>query len=348
MKPICSNGVAVLCCLAAVCFATSLRAEETPAPLPPSLNFNLKLPTFGGKQFWTDELVHHGWRIQRHAITGHYRLLDDQNDRRAWGDFAACKTRFERLKRELDLPPLKGRVVIALHGIVRSRSSMKPVCKCLEQDAGYTVLNVSYASTRESLDDHARALARVIENLGPEVTEINFVAHSLGNLLIRRYLAASYGGEGGLEPDPRIGRIVMLTPPNRGARLAEMFKNNVILEWVWGESAIQLAERWDDLEQRLATPRCEFAILAGELKSPEGGNLLLRGEDDFVVTVEETRLPGARDFRVLPVFHSAIMRDETAQQFMLRFIKEGYFESEAERQPIPADGVGARSETPSP
>src|SRR5687767_9210321 len=51
---------------------------------------NVSSPTFGGKQFWNDELVFHDWRVQRNVISGHCRLLDDQNVRRAWGEFDEC------------------------------------------------------------------------------------------------------------------------------------------------------------------------------------------------------------------------------------------------------------------
>ena len=37
---------------------------------------NLISKTGGGKQFWADVWFFHDWRIQRHALTGHYRLLD--------------------------------------------------------------------------------------------------------------------------------------------------------------------------------------------------------------------------------------------------------------------------------
>ena len=42
---------------------------------------NLKTPTLGGLQLWTDELYFHGWHIQRHCFTGHCRLLDERNRR---------------------------------------------------------------------------------------------------------------------------------------------------------------------------------------------------------------------------------------------------------------------------
>ncbi|MCH5373604.1 MAG: hypothetical protein JJ992_06475, partial [Planctomycetes bacterium] len=286
-------------------------------------------------QFWADELFFHQWRIQRNAVTGHYRLLDERNQRRAWGTFDQCRARLTQLKEELQLEPVRGPVVLALHGVIRSRNSMTPMIEALRKQTDWTVLNVSYASTRDTLDAHAAALGRIIDNLDPEVTEIHFVAHSLGNLVIRRYLHTCYAGEEGRRPDPRLGRIVMLAPPNNGARFAEALRKSGVLEWVWGKSTVQLAEDWETLEQSLATPQCEFGILAGGEGDDRGRNRLLAGDDDFVVSVEETKLPGARDFLVLPVYHGLIMRDRTAQEATVRFLKHGYFVSPELRQPIP-------------
>ena len=53
-------------------------------------NLNAALLTLGGTQLWADEKLHGGWRIQHHVWTGHYRLLDDQNVRHAWGSYADC------------------------------------------------------------------------------------------------------------------------------------------------------------------------------------------------------------------------------------------------------------------
>jgi hypothetical protein len=66
--------------------------DEDPAP------WNIPSPTLGGLQTWTDELVFRDWRIQRQSITGHYRLLDDRNHRRAWGTFEQCRARAERIE----------------------------------------------------------------------------------------------------------------------------------------------------------------------------------------------------------------------------------------------------------
>lgn len=316
------------------CAEEAEEPQEQPDAAPSNLRFNIHSPTLGGKQFWSDELVFHDWRIQRNAITGHYRLLDGTNKRFAWGTFGQCQMKLKGLKQDLNLPPLRGKVVIVLHGLFRSRSSMSGLCDYLSEEGELTALNVSYASTRGGLDTHAAGLARVVENLGAEVTEVNFVAHSLGNLVIRRYLDCCYEGADGFRADPRIHRIVMLAPPNRSARLAEYFGRSKLAEWVWGDSGRELANHQDALQEKLAIPQCQFAIIAGGKNDPNGRNRLIPGDDDFVVTVEETKLANARDFAVIPTYHTVIMNNATVREYTLRFLKHGHFVSESLRRPI--------------
>ena len=76
------------------------------------MHFNIPTWTLGGKQFWTDELIHGRWRIQRHAISGHYRLLDPANVRRAWGSWDTCLETWSLLKKEKKIAPLGKKVVI--------------------------------------------------------------------------------------------------------------------------------------------------------------------------------------------------------------------------------------------
>ena len=316
--------------------AASLRGDE---PEPSRSYWTLdKIPNFasstlGGKQFWTDELVRGEWRMQKNVLTGHYRLLDPEGVRRGWGTWEQCKQAWDELDAADELPVLKKKVVLVLHGLVRSRDSMSGMAQYLAADHDYSVLNLSYASTRVPLADHAAALQRVVSRLDG-VEEINFVAHSMGNLVVRHFLGDQLIAARGLGIDPRIRRIVMLAPPNGGANLAKRFQNNVVFQVVFGTSGQQLGKQWDDLETRLAVPPCEFGIVAGGSEDGEGRNPLLDGDDDLVVSVEETRLAGARDFVVLPAVHTLIMDHPQAREYTKRFLDEGYFISEAQRQPI--------------
>lgn len=324
-----------------LCLASMARAQSPPEATeltsPPP---NFPTATLGGNTFWTDELVHGDWRIQQNVLSGHYRLLDDRDFRRAWGTFDQCKARFDELKREQSLPTPRGHAVITLHGIIRSRDQMEGLGKYLADKGDYTWINVSYASTRASLDEHAHALARVIENL-PEVERIDLVCHSMGNLVVRRYLGEAEQPEPRWTPDPRIGRMVMLGPPNNGAEMARFFKDNQLYSVVTGPSGQQLCCGWQDSHKLLATPKFEFGIIAGGAGNGRGFNPLVKGDDDLVVAVEETRLPGARDFCVVDSRHGWLMDEAQVRRRTLKFLQEGHFTTEEARQPIAADSNAA-------
>lgn len=306
--------------------AAKARGERRPPP-------NLYAPTLGGWQMWTDEFVYRDWRIQRHCETSHCRLLDGDNFRCAWGTYDDCRRKFEELRTSRKLPPLGPKVVIALHGLGNTRTVMTRLADYLRKDGDYEVLLVSYASTRADIETHAQSLAKVVEGL-EDVREINFVAHSLGNLVLRHYLYDQTDAAQGLRPDPRIKRIVMLGPPNQGARLASLLRPLPLFTQIVGPSGQQLAEGWEEVSKQLATPTCEFGILAGGRGDDKGLNPWVSGDDDLIVRVEETQLAGARDFRVLPCYHRQLLGDPTVHEYVQRFLRRGYFESEAARQPL--------------
>jgi len=290
--------------------------------------FNLRTKTLGGKQFWTDYLVQHQWRIQKNEVTNHYRLLNAENYRYTWGTFQQCRKSLLEIGTKKKLPEVKGKVVLLLHGLGRSRGSMEELRKHLDQRAGFTALSLSYASTRASIEQHARALSSVIKNI-PQAHEIHLVGHSMGNLVIRYYLS------GKDNPDPRVARIVMLAPPNQGSALATLFKDNHLFQIFWGTSGKQIAVNWDSLAKTLATPECEFGIIAGGNITPFFNNPFIRGEDDLVLRVEETKLEGARDFAIVPSYHGRIMNHAQTKAYTSRFLEKGHFVSESHRAPIP-------------
>ena len=299
-------------------------------PLP--LNLNLVMPTMGGTQIWTDELVHGEYRIQRNVLTGHYRLLDDQDKRLAWGTIDQCQTRFEQVSAERKVPPVRGKVVILLHGLGRSKAVVQPIGEYLREKGGYTTICMNYASMREGVEQHAQALARVVDHL-QDVEELNFVCHSLGNIVVRHYLA----DEARRPPStkrPPLKRIVMLGPPNNGALIARRLQGTGLFELIAGRSGQALGNGWDDLVGNLATPACEFGIIAGGKGNEKGNNPLLPGDDDLVVTVAETRLAGAADFMIVSRRHSSLLKDEDVQAATLRFLKQGCFRADGKREPI--------------
>ena len=70
-----------------------LLSQGKNLPLMPNIVF----PTLGGKVFWTDLAEINGWRVQKNKITGHCRVLDDEDYRRAWGGEEAIMNFFREV-----------------------------------------------------------------------------------------------------------------------------------------------------------------------------------------------------------------------------------------------------------
>ena len=319
-------------------FAGRLLGQE-----PGEFKPNVPLPTFGGKQFWADELFFHQWRIQRSVLTKHCRLLDKNDVRRAWGTYEECNAALEKIKRDRKLPPMNGRAVVVLHGLGRTRASMEPLCKFLREKGGYEVFNIEYPSTQYDIAEHAKALRHIVEHLDG-IEEINFIGHSMGNIIVRHYLGDLDREDPLRQPMAaaaadrhatfRFRRFVMLAPPNQGSQLAATFADNLLFQEIAGDAGRQLGRDWPDLEKHLAAPSLQFGIIVGGMGNGRGYNPILKGDNDGVISVDTAKLAGARDFIVLPSIHSFIMDNAKAQQYTLHFLQHGSFISEQERHPL--------------
>lgn len=288
-------------------------------------NFNLPFKTFGGKQFWTDIRVQDGWRIQRNHYTEHCRILDDKNVRQSWGSFNQCQQRFNAFVEAGKIRPYKKKIFVLLHGVIRTRNSFDPLKHYLQDQNVADIICWGYASTRQSINQHADKFAALLSHF-PKDAEIYLVGHSMGNVVVRRYLKTN--------SDKRIKRMVMLAPPNQGSAFGRAVNDHLIFEVLWGVSGQELGGELTKLVEQLETPNFEFGIIAGKLEMNLIRNPLLEGPSDLVVAVKETKLRGASDFRTVNSTHTRIMNQPETLQYVQRFLKSGYFESATTKQPI--------------
>ena len=279
---------------------------------------NLPLKTAGGLQLWTDHLWRDGFRIQQHALTSHWRLLDPANVRQAWGARAACEAALA-VRRPTSASDTPSHVTLLLHGLGRTHHAMKPMGAALTQAGLGPAIRFAYASSRRAIGDHARALRALIESL-PPATQLSFVGHSLGNIVVRAMLRQLQ-----LDGDPhrilpRCRSMVMLGPPNQGSSLARLAAGTGVYGWITGVAGLELGPRWHELRQQLATPTFPFAILAGDRSDKRLRNPLINRASDEVVTVEETRLPGSESLITLPVGHTWLMSHRQAIEATVDFL----------------------------
>ncbi len=309
------------------------RADESPENRLPGENTSvpatpLSSKTLGGRQFWADVRFLQGWRIQKNVVTGHFRLLDANDRRHASGTLDECNQKLDELARELSLQPAAGKVVVLIHGLIRSSKSFHGMAAALTAE-GYTVVRFDYPSTRVSIEQSAAYLHSVLESLGEDVTTIDVVAHSMGGIVLRSFLQH--------HEEPRLHRAVMLGVPNRGAEIADRFRTNSLFRAVYGPAGTQLASGADGIVNQLPTPQFEFGIIAGGRGTSKGYNPLLPGDNDTTVTVTSTRLPGAADFLLVPVLHSFLMAVDEPVRATLHFLEHGRFRPDVPAAPINAE-----------
>ena len=274
---------------------------------------NIPMPTMGGKQFWSDTFYQKGWRIQKNALTNHFRLLDGNGVRQAWGSYEHCKKSFDGLR---DKQSSKDHLVILVHGILRSGGSFTAIKDDLKT-AGYEVVTISYASTRLTLEEHADNLDLLLNRL-EGFKQVSFVTHSMGGLVVRETLSRDSNWRARIE----LGRIVMIAPPNQGSAIANTMKDHLSFQLLYGVSGQQL------ITAHAATmPNIdgEFGIIAGGTSDDRGFNPWIEGDDDGVLSVAETHLDGARDFLVIKALHSTLLGRSETSKSVRGFLERGQF-----------------------
>lgn len=279
---------------------------------------------------WTDAMIRHDWRLQRRTGGEGCRILDPRDGTVRAGSEEECRRAFADLEAQGRIPRQDGPTVVLLHGLGEGRDSMRPLADHLRRSLDATVILFGYASVKADIESHGRALAEVVAGLPPGHA-LSFVGHSLGNLVVRRWMSLASGDD-----VARVERMVMLGPPNQGSQLARMASG------IWGVSdyvdgaARDLVFNWQEVAPSLAIPPCDFGIVAGGRGDATGYSLLLSGDDDAVVCVDETRLPGARDFLLVPVHHAAMMQSPVVQRATETFLRDGRFPAATEPRREPA------------
>lgn len=209
--------------------------------------------------------------------------------------------------------------VILLHGLGRTSHSMAKIQRSLT-DAGYTVWNVNYPSRTALIpkladDAIGKALAECRQN---SATKIDFVAHSMGGILVRSYLAR--------HSVPDLGRVVMLAPPNQGSEVVDKLGGLFLFKWVNGPAGNELGTDKNSLVNQLGPARFPVGIIAGD-RSINWINsaFFIPGPDDGKVSVKRAKLAGMTDFIVIHTTHPFILRNKKAIQQTIAFLRDGKF-----------------------
>jgi pimeloyl-ACP methyl ester carboxylesterase len=208
------------------------------------------------------------------------------------------------------------RVAVCLHGFLRTGAAMWWVARRLRADGYQAVQMPTFGYHLAPLATHAARAAELLAGIARRHPDarLDLVTHSYGGVLARAALARPEA--------PAVGRLVMLAPPNQGARWAGMVRGALPVHRLG----------WDPLGQVLpgvpcghGVPAAEVGILAGGTGEVTGFNPWLGADNDGTVRVDETVLEGATAHRVLRVHHSMMPIAPLPLALTLRFLARGDF-----------------------
>ncbi len=217
------------------------------------------------------------------------------------------------------LPASPPETVVLLHGLGRGPLAMKRLEHTL-RNRGFEVLNIGYASQEHDIATLAdRTLSPL---LGPDAphTRVHIVTHSLGGILVRKYLA-DHG------TPAHLGRVVMIAPPNQGSEIVDRLRTWRLYRWLNGPAGLQLGTGPDAVPVSLGPlpGDVDVGVIAGDFSWNPLLSACIAGANDGKVSVARTHVAGERDHLTVRSSHTWIMwRRKTIEQ-VLAFLREGSF-----------------------
>lgn len=189
------------------------------------------------------------------------------------------------------------------------------------REAGYHTVNLDYPSRKKTIEQIAEEhVPEAIEHCQSYNAEkIHFVTHSMGGIITRKVIKDK-------RPDS-LGKVVMLSPPNKGSNVADALKGRWYYHWINGPAGQQLTTSADSLPNTLGPVDYPVGIITGNDPAffDTWFTTFIPGVNDGKVAVAQARLDGMADFMVVSASHTYIMDADLVQDETVYFLKHGKF-----------------------
>ena len=199
--------------------------------------------------------------------------------------------------------------IIILHGLYMHGLVMLPLSKELKS-LGYETRTLTYNSVaineKKLFEKITRALRDDCDNV--------LVGHSLGGLIIKRYLSTA------TEHKMKISHVVTIGSPLQGASVVTKIQKLGMGMFLGNAASHGLEEHQDkwQFSQKLGS-------IAGTIPIGVRPLLLMRGKSDGTVTLEETKIDGMSDHIEIKSSHTSIIYSSEVPSQIHHFITTNTF-----------------------
>ena len=213
-----------------------------------------------------------------------------------------------------------GDFVVLLHGMKRSAGSMNKI-EIRLLVLGYRTLNIDYPSSQFTIEELSEFIHKEItRRYSDPARPLHVVTHSMGGILTRYYLTQ--------HRPQRLGRVVMLAPPNQGTEMSDFLQGTGVFEAIFGPAGTQLGTNEKSITRALGPVDYELGVIMGNISLNPVASIVVPGDDDGLVSHERSKVAGMKDSVIIPAAHSFIMYSDKAVEHTVHFLKHGNFKKE--------------------
>ena len=209
--------------------------------------------------------------------------------------------------------------VVLLHGLGRTYRCMNKLERALKAQ-GYATLNIDYPTRKYALADHASRLGPQVRDFAGGVARLHLAGFSMGGLVIRHLLSCSHRPH-------NLGRVVMLGTPNGGSEVADLLFRlrpvGGIFKHICGPVSRELTVAHQSTQN--AVVDYPLGVVAGISQLDSLTAVIIKGDNDGMVAIEKTKLPGMADHVIVNGMHSFLPENKGVIGQAVHFIRHGRF-----------------------
>ena len=216
----------------------------------------------------------------------------------------------------------RNEIVILIHGLRGNTDDMQIITDYLKE-YNFETVNFVYPSKDDKIQNLAEIFLKpeVLKQIEKQPKQIHFVTHSMGGIVLRSYLVNHL-----TEIDSILGKVIMISPPNKGSDVSEFFKKTMLYQKRYGISGQQIG--YDINKQVGLSDSVSYnpGIIAGTDTQFPYFSYFIKGDDDGKISTERTKLKGMGDYIEMHFPHDTIMEQKEVAKQVLHYIENSEFE----------------------